>query len=175
MTETRTDPEIAAREAAAELEAARPPADPEALRAEIEVTRAQLADTVAALAAKTNVKSRVRGSVSMVSGQVRNRVHGAAGHVRESIGGVGDRMSAATHPMHRGGHRAGRDHLPVAPETLESATPTPPPWDLDASEPAGVEPAFRPDIRHRPPTLAAGAIAGALVGFLVYLLWRGRR
>ena len=186
MTETRTDPAVtedaaleAHRAAIAEAphapadgpapdsppaEAPHPPADPAALRAEIELTRVQLADTVAALAAKTDVKSRVRGSVSMATGQLKGLARDAAGHARDTIGGVGDRMSNAAH-LHRGGHRAGRDGLAVPGAPLPGDAP-----------PARDVPPAR--VVRRPgsaPTVAAGALAGGLVGALAYLLWRGRR
>lgn len=146
----------------AEHEEPRPPVDPAVLRAEIEVTRAQLADTVAALAAKTDVKSRVRGSVSDAAGQLKGRVHDAAGqlkdrvhdvaeHAEDVIGDVGGRMSAATHSLHLDGHRGGHRR--------------------DSG--AGTATAARS--RRTGRTVVVGAAGGALLAFVGYLVWRGLR
>ncbi|MEJ3744774.1 DUF3618 domain-containing protein [Actinomycetes bacterium KLBMP 9797] len=56
--------------------------DTELLRAEIRRTRAELGDTVQALAAKADVKARVRASAT----QTRERVLESAVHTRERAG-----------------------------------------------------------------------------------------
>ena len=69
--------------------------DAEALRAEIRRTRAELGETVQALAAKADVKARAREQVEQTKQRVRQRaahfadtVKGQAGSVRDAGGGV---------------------------------------------------------------------------------------
>jgi ElaB/YqjD/DUF883 family membrane-anchored ribosome-binding protein len=64
--------------------AAQPPEDPEQLRAEIERTRRDLGDTVAALAEKTDVKARAREKVSEVRHNVSEKKTELMGKARES-------------------------------------------------------------------------------------------
>ena len=56
-----------------------------ALRLEIDRTRAELGETVAALAAKTDVKARVRGAVTDLGGHLRE---GAAIALRRPVPAV---------------------------------------------------------------------------------------
>ena len=65
---------------AAETPAA--PSNPDALRAEIEQTRAGLADTVEALAAKLDVKAQVESKVSHAKERVRARADRVTSKVR---------------------------------------------------------------------------------------------
>ncbi len=134
------------------------PTDPDALRAEIEYTRHQLAHTVAALAAKTDVKGRMKGSVMSVSGQVKHRVQDVAGQAGELVGGVGHKVgevgqriatgaSNATRSMRRGSHRA------------------------DDAWPEDLTPARYANAGY----VTAGALGGALVGLVAWLIWHGRR
>jgi uncharacterized protein DUF3618 len=60
------------------------PEDPEQLRAEIERTREDLGDTVAALAEKTDVKARARDKVADVRQTVNQRRTELVGRARES-------------------------------------------------------------------------------------------
>jgi ElaB/YqjD/DUF883 family membrane-anchored ribosome-binding protein len=57
--------------------------DTEALRAEIEQTRAALGDTVQALAAKADVKARVRESAAQTRAKVRQRAAETTAQLRE--------------------------------------------------------------------------------------------
>jgi hypothetical protein len=58
-----------------------PPADPAELKAEIARTREDLGETAAALAAKTDVKARVRAKASDVAGRSTQ----LAGTVRDQV------------------------------------------------------------------------------------------
>lgn len=142
------------------------PTDPDALRAEIEYTRHQLAETVAALAAKTDVKSRVKDSMMSMSGQVKHRAQEVAGQAGDLVGTVGHKVSDfgqlivtnasnMTRSIHRGGHRAhdGGTHR------------------ADAAWPEELTPGRRVDAWY----LAVGAAGGALVGLVAWLIWHGRR
>jgi ElaB/YqjD/DUF883 family membrane-anchored ribosome-binding protein len=60
------------------------PDDPQQLRADIERTREDLGDTVAALAEKTDVKARARDKVSEVRQNVNQRRTELVGRARES-------------------------------------------------------------------------------------------
>ncbi len=64
--------------------AANPPTDPAALRAEIEQTRAELADTVEALAAKLDVKAQVGSAVSQAKDRVRASADRVTGRTRRA-------------------------------------------------------------------------------------------
>jgi ElaB/YqjD/DUF883 family membrane-anchored ribosome-binding protein len=64
--------------------AAQPPEDPQQLRAEIERTRRELGDTVAALAEKTDVKARAKEKVSEVRHNVTEKKTELMGKARES-------------------------------------------------------------------------------------------
>ncbi|MEA2293871.1 MAG: hypothetical protein QOE86_1510 [Solirubrobacteraceae bacterium] len=73
---------------------------PEEIRAEIESTRDELADTAAALAYKADVKARAHDRVEEVKTEVRERVDGVKASVKDrapdSTGGaVGSARSAA--------------------------------------------------------------------------------
>ena len=64
--------------------ATQPPEDPQQLRAEIERTRRELGDTVAALAEKTDVKARAKDKVSEVRHNVTEKKTELMGKARES-------------------------------------------------------------------------------------------
>jgi hypothetical protein len=91
--------------AGAAVSAARPPEDPAQARADIEVTRRELGDTVAALAEKTDVKARAREKVAEVRGTVTEKRAGLLGTARErSPGAAGSaavrvRARARAHPV----------------------------------------------------------------------------
>lgn len=67
----------------------KPPTEPEALRREIEQTRAELGETVEALAAKADVKARAQDAVD----DVKQRVHEAAGEAKERVHGAVDTVA----------------------------------------------------------------------------------
>jgi hypothetical protein len=54
--------------------------DPQQLRAEIEQTRADLGETVQALAAKTDVKARAKGAAADAAGRAKDKL-GDARHI----------------------------------------------------------------------------------------------
>ena len=64
--------------------AQQPPDDPQQLRADIERTRQDLGDTVAALAEKTDVKARAKEKVSEVRHNVTEKKTELMGRARES-------------------------------------------------------------------------------------------
>lgn len=59
------------------------PTDPAELRADIARTRAELSGTAAALAAKTDVKARLRTRASSLTGTVRDRATASVRQVRD--------------------------------------------------------------------------------------------
>ncbi len=63
------------------------PMDAAALRAEIERTRADLGNTVAALAAKTDVKARAKDAVADAAEDVRRSLSSRAHSIRASMNG----------------------------------------------------------------------------------------
>ncbi|WP_329109211.1 DUF3618 domain-containing protein [Micromonospora sp. NBC_01699] len=60
--------------------------DHEALRDEIRQTRAELAETVQALAAKADVKARIKGSAAQVTGRLRDQAAHVTGQARTQAG-----------------------------------------------------------------------------------------
>jgi len=62
--------------------------DLDALRAEIKQTRAELGETVQALAAKADVKARAKESVEQTKAKVRAQVAEATGKATEAVKGV---------------------------------------------------------------------------------------
>jgi ElaB/YqjD/DUF883 family membrane-anchored ribosome-binding protein len=60
----------------------RPPSDVEALRADIAHTRAELGETVQALAAKADVKARLHETADEAKARVRVGLHNAAAEAR---------------------------------------------------------------------------------------------
>jgi ElaB/YqjD/DUF883 family membrane-anchored ribosome-binding protein len=67
----------------------KPPTEPEALRREIEQTRAELGETVEALAARADVKARAQDAVD----DVKQRVHDAADEARQRARGAVDTVA----------------------------------------------------------------------------------
>ena len=63
--------------------------NPEALRAEIRQTRADLGETMQALAAKADVKARLKGSAAQTRNRVRERAGDTAASVRTSVHDAG--------------------------------------------------------------------------------------
>jgi ElaB/YqjD/DUF883 family membrane-anchored ribosome-binding protein len=84
----------------------KPPTEPEALRREIEQTRAELGETVEALAAKADVKARAHEAVDDVKHRVhdltddaRERVHGAVDTVAYQVGKQREKVAALRPPV----------------------------------------------------------------------------
>jgi ElaB/YqjD/DUF883 family membrane-anchored ribosome-binding protein len=71
--------------------------DPEALRADIRRTREELGETVQALAAKADVKARVKESAAQTRERVRQRAGHTAAVVRESAHETG--VAARRNPV----------------------------------------------------------------------------
>ena len=100
----------------------RRPRTPRALRAEIERTRLDLGDTVAALAEKTDVKARAKEKVADVRHTVndkRERAHGQRARVEPDgaeIRGRAGPGQGAGEPRPDGGDRRARRRLPAGPD-----------------------------------------------------------
>ncbi|MEA2248506.1 MAG: hypothetical protein QOH46_3035 [Solirubrobacteraceae bacterium] len=86
----------------------RRPDDPQQLRAEIERTRRELGETVAALAEKTDVKARAREKVSEVRHTVSERGAELVGRARETT------PDGAGSPAMQLREKAKENPLPVA-------------------------------------------------------------
>ncbi|ROT33243.1 DUF3618 domain-containing protein [Micromonospora sp. HM5-17] len=71
--------------------------NPEALRAEIRQTRAELSETVQALAAKADVKARLKGSAAQTRDRMRQRAGQTTANVRNSLHDAG--AVALRHPI----------------------------------------------------------------------------
>ena len=72
-------------------------ANVDALRAEIQQTRAELGETVQALAAKADVKARVKESAAQTAAQVKESAGHAVGRARTSLTDAG--QSARRRPV----------------------------------------------------------------------------
>lgn len=135
------------------------PAKPDAaaLRAEIKQTRAELGETVQALAAKADVKARAKEQVEQTRQRVRAQAVEATDKVREAAHAAGDRVRAAAG---QAADRANHVTSQVAEATSEAG-----PGDGSGS----------PVVGRRLPVglLIAGVAAAALVG--VILVVRGSR
>lgn len=131
--------------------AGRPKPDVAALRAEIKQTRAELGETVQALAARADVKARAKEQVELTKQKARAQVHDATGKVRDAaVAAVG----AASEKVRT-----------VTAQAGDKARET---GALDKAHEAGVR------MRRRPIPFAAMLAAGvALVGII--LIVRGRR
>jgi hypothetical protein len=86
------------------------PIDPEALRAEIRRTRAELGDTVQALAAKADVKARAKESVSLAKERVRAQAAYAVDVVR---GQAGDTAGSVRSTAYDAGGAVKRNPVPL--------------------------------------------------------------
>ena len=76
----------------AEKNGSRPKADVERLRADIKLTRAELGETVQALAAKADVKARAKAEVEQTKQRIRTQTAEATGRVREAAHAATDRV-----------------------------------------------------------------------------------
>ena len=73
----------------------KPPTEPEALRREIEQTRAELGETVEALAAKADVKARAQEAVD----DARQRARGVVDNVAYQVGKQREKVAALSPPV----------------------------------------------------------------------------
>jgi ElaB/YqjD/DUF883 family membrane-anchored ribosome-binding protein len=83
--------------------------DAEALRAEIKQTRAELGETVQALAAKADVKARAKEQVEQTKQRVRAQVEQATNRVR---GTAQQAVHTVADTAHDAGENAKRDPVP---------------------------------------------------------------
>ncbi|HEY0696409.1 MAG TPA: DUF3618 domain-containing protein [Micromonospora sp.] len=95
--------------------------DPEALREEIQRTRAELGETVQALAARADVKARVRQSAEETRARVRQSAEETRARVRQRLGLAGERMREQTGQVRSSVYDAGA-----------SARRNPAPWAVVA-------------------------------------------
>src|ERR1051325_2077035 len=70
--------------------------DPDAIRAEIERTRAEMGDTVDALGYKADVKSRAKDKVSETKDRITGPILGAKDRITGTASDAGGRLSDAT-------------------------------------------------------------------------------
>jgi len=123
--------------------------DVQALRAEIKQTRAELGETVQALAAKADVKARAKDQVEQTRQRVLAQAAEATGKVREAAQAAGDRVRLAASQA----GASARDGATGAQEKAYEATGR---------------------VRRDPMSFAA-VFAGVVVVVGVILIVRGRR
>src|SRR5215213_458227 len=70
--------------------------DPDAIREDIEQTRAEMSETVEAIGYKADVPSRAKDAVSEKVENVKSAVSGTATRAKEAVTGAADRANAAT-------------------------------------------------------------------------------
>jgi len=70
--------------------------DPDAIRQDIEQTRAEMSETVEAIGYKADVPSRAKDAVSEKVENVKSAVSGTATRAKEAVTGAADRANAAT-------------------------------------------------------------------------------
>jgi hypothetical protein len=70
--------------------------DPDAIRQDIEQTRAEMSETVEAIGYKADVPSRAKDAVSEKVENVKSAVSGTATRAKEAVTGATDRANAAT-------------------------------------------------------------------------------
>jgi len=88
-------------------------AEVDALRAEIRRTRADLGETVQALAAKADVKARAREHVEQTRQQVRTQIVETTGRIRQAARTAGGRMRQAAARPRSADQPAGLAAVPV--------------------------------------------------------------
>jgi hypothetical protein len=139
-----------------------PPAtdDPQALQEEIERTREHLGQTVEALVAKVDVKARAQDEASRLLGRFKAR----AIATREQA------AARAYQARHQVSSTAGGSRKQAADAAASIADATPEPVRRAAAKAADTAG------RHRKPMFAGvGAVAAALLGWLLVNRWRRRR
>jgi hypothetical protein len=70
--------------------------DPDAIRQDIEQTRAEMSETVEAIGYRADVPSRAKDAVSEKVENVKSAVSGTATRAKEAVTGAADRANAAT-------------------------------------------------------------------------------
>jgi ElaB/YqjD/DUF883 family membrane-anchored ribosome-binding protein len=77
------------------------PREPEQIRAEIEEVREELGDTVEALAAKTDVKARVKETAAGIRSAVTQKKDDVVGKTKEAAPGAAEKAArtAREHPV----------------------------------------------------------------------------
>ncbi|GAA2498338.1 hypothetical protein Ahu01nite_037580 [Winogradskya humida] len=139
--------------------------DVEALREEIKQTRAELGETVQALAAKADVKARAKEQVEVTKANVKAQVHDATEKVRAAAGSAAtvasEKVAVASEKVRAATSQAG-DKVALAQDKVRES---------GALDKAGEA---REQVRRNPIPFAAVVAAGvALVGII--LIVRGRR
>jgi hypothetical protein len=92
--------------------------DHEALRDGIRQTRAELAETVQALAAKADVKARIKGSATQVTDRLRGQAAQTTNQVRAQ---AGERIGAVRASVSGANQTVRRKPLPLAAGALAAA------------------------------------------------------
>ena len=133
--------------------------DVEALREDIKQTRAELGETVQALAAKADVKARAKEQVELTKAKAKTQVHEATEKVREAAANAAavasDKVRAAT-------SQAG-DKVSLASDKVRET------GALEKAQDA------REQVRRNPVPFAAVLAAGvALVGIILIVRRRSR-
>jgi len=132
--------------------------DVDALRADIEQTRAELGETVQALAAKADVKARAKEQVELTKAKAKAQVYDATEKVR---GAAASAAAAASDKVRAATSQSGDKVSPAIEKVRETGA-------LDKAQEA------REQVRRNPVPFAAVLAAGvALVGII--LIVRGRR
>ncbi|MGA5302230.1 DUF3618 domain-containing protein [Nucisporomicrobium flavum] len=132
--------------------------DVEALREEIKQTRAELGETVQALAAKADVKARAKEQVELTKAKAKAQVHEATERVR----GVAANAAAVASDKVRAATSQAGDKVSLATDKVRET------GALDKAQDA------REQVRRNPVPVAVVLAAGvALVGII--LIVRGRR
>jgi chromosome segregation ATPase len=127
--------------------------DRDALRADIQQTRAELGETVEALAAKADVKARLKDSAAQAKEDVKARLKGTATHTKDLVRGqAGQLKGTAAHTKD-----AAREQAEYSASTVRES----------------VQDAGR--VARRYPVAWAAIGAGALAVLVVVLVVRGRR
>jgi len=117
---------------------------PEEIRREIEHTREELGDTVAALAAKTDVKAQAQQGVEEAKQSVRDKVDEVKATAQEKVAGA---RSAAQENAPESAQQAGQQAAQVAAQARDQAAQV---------------------VNENPIPAAAGAlVAGLLLGYLL--------
>jgi len=77
------------------------PTDPRRLRSEIDETRAELGETVQALAARTDVKARARHAVGGATDQAKQKLAAASDRAAQAAGVVAGKAASAKDQLAR--------------------------------------------------------------------------
>lgn len=127
-----------------------PPTDPGQLHGEIQQTRAELGDTVEALAAKTNVKARSKRA----AGQLADQAKDALGDARDQVSNAASQAASTV-----------ADKASTVADKVSTAATSVKEQVSDADLAATVR---------RPVPLAAIGLGALLIGLVIYLIRRSR-